>query len=30
MVAAGLGERRLPVKVRCQLCGEVGRLQVRR
>ena len=29
MVAAGLGERRLPLRVRCQDCGEVVRLQVR-
>jgi hypothetical protein len=29
MVDAGLGERRLPIKVRCQLCGGPGRLQVR-
>jgi len=29
MVEAGLGERRLPIKVRCRDCGEVGRLQVR-
>jgi len=29
MVDAGLGDRRLPIKVRCQACGEVGRLQVR-
>ena len=29
MVAAGYGDRRLPVPVRCQVCGEVGRLQVR-
>ena len=29
MVAAGHGDRRLPIKVRCSVCGEVGRLQVR-
>ena len=29
MVAAGLGDRRLPIRVRCQVCGEPGRLQVR-
>ena len=29
MIAAGLGDRRLPIRVRCQICGEVGRLQVR-
>ena len=29
MVAAGHGERGLPTRVRCQTCGEVGRLQVR-
>jgi hypothetical protein len=29
MVDAGLGDRRLPIKVRCQSCGELGRLQVR-
>jgi len=29
MVAAGYGERRLPLRVRCRDCGEVGRLQVR-
>jgi len=29
MVSNGLGYRRLPIKVRCQVCGEVGRLQVR-
>lgn len=29
MVAAGHGARRLPVRVRCRVCGEVGRLQVR-
>lgn len=29
MVAAGLGPRRLPVKVRCEVCGGPGRLQVR-
>ena len=29
MVAAGLGNRRLPLTVRCGDCGEVGRLQVR-
>jgi len=29
MVSNGLGDRRLPIKVRCRECGEVGRLQVR-
>jgi hypothetical protein len=29
LVAAGHGARRLPIRVRCQVCGEVGRLQVR-
>ena len=29
MVAAGLGYRRLPLRVRCRACGEVGRIQVR-
>ena len=29
MVAAGHGSRRLPIRVRCRKCGEVGRLQVR-
>jgi len=29
MINAGHGERRLPITVRCQTCGEVGRLQVR-
>ena len=29
MVAAGYGERRLPITVRCRYCGGVGRLQVR-
>jgi len=29
MIRAGHGERRLPLQVRCQVCGEVGRLQVR-
>ena len=29
MVAADLGDRRLPLRVRCRQCGEVGRLQVR-
>jgi RNase P subunit RPR2 len=29
MVAAGLGDRRLPIQVRCRCCGEIGRLQVR-
>jgi hypothetical protein len=29
MIDAGHGERRLPIQVRCQDCGEVGRLQVR-
>jgi len=26
LVSNGLGDRRLPIKVRCQVCGEVGRL----
>ena len=29
MVDAGLGDRRLPIKVRCRACDELGRLQVR-
>ena len=29
MVASGQGARRLPLRVRCRDCGEVGRLQVR-
>ena len=29
MVAAGLGDRRLPIKVHCRNCCETGRLQVR-
>ena len=29
MVAQGKGSLRLPIRVRCQDCGEVGRLQVR-
>lgn len=29
MVAAGQGSRRLPLRVRCRGCGEVGQLQVR-
>jgi len=29
MVAAGLGDRRLPITVRCQECGDRGQLQVR-
>ena len=29
MVDAGFGDRRLPIRVRCQVCGEVERLQVR-
>ncbi len=29
MIAAGQGSRRLPLRVRCRYCGEVGRLQVR-
>jgi len=29
MVAAAHGDRRLPIRVRCQDCGEPGRLQVR-
>ena len=28
-VDAGLGDRRLPLAVRCQDCGERGQLQVR-
>ena len=29
MVDAGFGDHRLPIKVRCQVCGELGQLQVR-
>jgi uncharacterized Zn finger protein len=29
MVAQGKGSLRLPIKVRCQECGDVGQLQVR-
>jgi hypothetical protein len=29
MVAGGLGSKRLPLRVRCQVCGEAGQLQVR-
>jgi hypothetical protein len=29
MIRAGHGERRLPIKLRCRLCGEAGQLQVR-
>ena len=29
MVSNGLGDRRLPIKVRCRHCGKVGRLQAR-
>jgi len=29
MISAGQGERRLPLRVRCCDCGEIGRLQVR-
>ena len=29
MVLAGRGSMRLPLKVRCRDCGEVGQLQVR-
>lgn len=29
MVREGLGARRLPLRVRCQACGELGMLQVR-
>jgi hypothetical protein len=29
MVAAGLGDRRLPISVRCSACGSPGQLQVR-
>ena len=29
MIDAGLGDRRLPLRVRCRARGEVGRLQVR-
>jgi len=27
--AGGHGERRLPIKVRCDVCGDIGRLQIR-
>jgi len=29
MIEAGHGERRLPIRVRCHTCGEIGQLQVR-
>ena len=29
MIQAGQGSRRLPITVRCRLCGEIGELQVR-
>jgi RNase P subunit RPR2 len=29
MIAQGKGSLRLPLKVRCRDCGEIGRLQVR-
>ena len=29
MVAQGKGSLRLPIRVRCRDCGEIGRLQVR-
>jgi len=29
MVSGGHGDRRLPVRARCQVCGDLGRLQVR-
>jgi hypothetical protein len=29
MVATGQGARRLPIRVHCRACGEVGLLQVR-
>jgi RNase P subunit RPR2 len=29
LVEAGQGERRLPLCVRCRVCGEQGRVQVR-
>lgn len=29
LVAGGHGARRLPVRVRCQVCGGLGQLQVR-
>ena len=29
MIRDGYGERRMPIRVRCQLCGEAGQLQVR-
>ncbi len=29
MVRDGYGERRLPIRVRCQVCGDPGQLQVR-
>jgi len=29
MIAAGMGQRRLPLRVRCRWCGAKGQLQVR-
>ena len=29
MLVAGYGEHRLPIRVRCRDCGELGRLQIR-
>jgi hypothetical protein len=29
MIDAGYRERRLPIRMRCEVCGEIGRLQVR-
>jgi hypothetical protein len=29
LVEQGLGARRLPIRVRCDRCGQVGQLQVR-
>jgi hypothetical protein len=29
MIRNGLGERRLPMRVRCGNCGAIGQLQVR-
>jgi hypothetical protein len=29
MIAAGMGQRRLPLRVRCLLCEAVGQLQIR-
>ena len=29
LVRAGQGDRRLPLRVRCSVCGEPGQLQVR-